>query len=151
MTAGHRNQTNKRASGAQSICCQFSFKDWPSWGSDIEWAMGESSQMGGRVPSATDALFNRVFGFLVGLGIGPSYAYLLQVPGGKGPNFSPARQSAGRGRPRMSGRAAWPNAMGARRGIHRRGHAEKGECAPEIPRLAGPRCRKGENNEGVSG
>ncbi|SRR6266498_2892482 len=34
-------------------------------------------------PSATEQLFNRVFGFLVGLGIGPSYCYLLQVRGRK--------------------------------------------------------------------
>lgn len=34
-------------------------------------------------PSATEQLFNRAFGFLVGLGIGPSYCYLLQVRGRK--------------------------------------------------------------------
>jgi hypothetical protein len=34
-------------------------------------------------PSAAEQLFNRVFGFLVGLGIGPSYCYLLQVRGRK--------------------------------------------------------------------
>src|SRR5579859_3022193 len=34
-------------------------------------------------PSATERFFNRAFGFLVGLGIGPSYCYLLQVHGRK--------------------------------------------------------------------
>lgn len=34
-------------------------------------------------PSATEQFFNRAFGFLVGLGIGPSYCYLLQVRGRK--------------------------------------------------------------------
>jgi deazaflavin-dependent oxidoreductase (nitroreductase family) len=34
-------------------------------------------------PSAAAALFNRVFGFLVGLGIGPGYMQLLQVRGRK--------------------------------------------------------------------
>jgi deazaflavin-dependent oxidoreductase (nitroreductase family) len=34
-------------------------------------------------PSAVEALFNRTFGFLVGLGIGPKFIYLLQVPGRK--------------------------------------------------------------------
>ena len=34
-------------------------------------------------PSAAAALFNRVFGFLVGLGIGPRYMQLLQVRGRK--------------------------------------------------------------------
>ncbi len=36
-----------------------------------------------RKPSAPEALFNRVFGFLVGLGIGPSHMQLLQVHGRK--------------------------------------------------------------------
>ena len=34
-------------------------------------------------PSATEQVFNRAFGFLVGLGIGPSYCYVLQVRGRK--------------------------------------------------------------------
>jgi len=34
-------------------------------------------------PSAVAGLFNRVFGFLVGLGIGPGYMQLLQVRGRK--------------------------------------------------------------------
>ena len=34
-------------------------------------------------PSATEQFFNRAFGFLIGLGIGPSYCYLLQVRGRK--------------------------------------------------------------------
>jgi deazaflavin-dependent oxidoreductase (nitroreductase family) len=36
-----------------------------------------------RKPSAPEALFNRLFGFLAGLGIGPSYMQLLQVRGRK--------------------------------------------------------------------
>lgn len=36
-----------------------------------------------RAPSAVERLFNRVFGFLVGLGIGFSYNHLLQVRGRK--------------------------------------------------------------------
>lgn len=34
-------------------------------------------------PSAAEQFFNRAFGFLVGLGIGPSYCHLLQVRGRK--------------------------------------------------------------------
>jgi deazaflavin-dependent oxidoreductase (nitroreductase family) len=34
-------------------------------------------------PSAGEAFFNRVFGFLVGLGIGPAYIYQLHVRGRK--------------------------------------------------------------------
>jgi deazaflavin-dependent oxidoreductase (nitroreductase family) len=34
-------------------------------------------------PSAIESLFNRSFGFLVGLGIGPKFIYLLQVRGRK--------------------------------------------------------------------
>jgi deazaflavin-dependent oxidoreductase (nitroreductase family) len=36
-----------------------------------------------RAPSVVERLFNRVFGFLVGLGLGFSYNYLLQVRGRK--------------------------------------------------------------------
>lgn len=36
-----------------------------------------------RAPSATERLFNRVFGFCVGIGLGFSYNYLLQVRGRK--------------------------------------------------------------------
>ena len=34
-------------------------------------------------PSAAERFFNRAFGFLVGLGLGPSYCYVLQVRGRK--------------------------------------------------------------------
>src|ERR1700751_5574860 len=36
-----------------------------------------------RAPSAVERVFNRVFGFVVGLGLGFSYNYLLQVRGRK--------------------------------------------------------------------
>jgi deazaflavin-dependent oxidoreductase (nitroreductase family) len=36
-----------------------------------------------RAPSATERFFNRAFGFLVGMGLGFSYNYLLQVRGRK--------------------------------------------------------------------
>jgi deazaflavin-dependent oxidoreductase (nitroreductase family) len=36
-----------------------------------------------RAPSAVERIFNRVFGFLVGIGLGFSYNYLLQVRGRK--------------------------------------------------------------------
>jgi deazaflavin-dependent oxidoreductase (nitroreductase family) len=36
-----------------------------------------------RKPSALEAVFNRIFGLLVGLGLGFSYNYLLQVHGRK--------------------------------------------------------------------
>jgi len=36
-----------------------------------------------REPSAVEKLFNRIFGFLVGLGLGFSYNYLLEVRGRK--------------------------------------------------------------------
>jgi deazaflavin-dependent oxidoreductase (nitroreductase family) len=36
-----------------------------------------------REPSAAERLFNHIFGFLVGLGLGFSYNYLLQVRGRK--------------------------------------------------------------------
>jgi len=36
-----------------------------------------------REPTAVEKLFNRTFGFLLGLGLGPSHIYLLQVRGRK--------------------------------------------------------------------
>jgi deazaflavin-dependent oxidoreductase (nitroreductase family) len=36
-----------------------------------------------RAPNAIERLFNRVFGFLVGMGLGPPYNFLLQVRGRK--------------------------------------------------------------------
>jgi deazaflavin-dependent oxidoreductase (nitroreductase family) len=36
-----------------------------------------------REPTAVEKLFNRTFGFLVGLGLGPSHIHLLQVRGRK--------------------------------------------------------------------
>ena len=36
-----------------------------------------------REPTAVEKLFNRAFGFLVGLGLGPSHIYLLEVRGRK--------------------------------------------------------------------
>jgi deazaflavin-dependent oxidoreductase (nitroreductase family) len=36
-----------------------------------------------RAPSAAEAFFNRALGFLVGLGVGPKFIYLLQVRGRK--------------------------------------------------------------------
>jgi deazaflavin-dependent oxidoreductase (nitroreductase family) len=36
-----------------------------------------------RAPSSTERFFNRAFGFLVGMGLGFSYNYLLQVRGHK--------------------------------------------------------------------
>jgi len=36
-----------------------------------------------RVPSAGERIFNRIFGFLVGIGLGFSHNYLLQVRGRK--------------------------------------------------------------------
>ena len=42
-----------------------------------------STQPSFRAPSAVERVFNRVFGSLVGLGLGFSYNYLLQVRGRK--------------------------------------------------------------------
>jgi deazaflavin-dependent oxidoreductase (nitroreductase family) len=36
-----------------------------------------------REPTALEKLFNRAFGFLIGMGIGPAHIYLLEVPGRK--------------------------------------------------------------------
>lgn len=44
---------------------------------------GEVKMAEFREPNATARAFNRFFGFLVGLGIGPKYNYLLEVRGRK--------------------------------------------------------------------
>jgi len=36
-----------------------------------------------RAPNVVERAFNRTFGFLVGLGLGPNYSYLLEVRGRK--------------------------------------------------------------------
>lgn len=40
-----------------------------------------------RQPSAIERVFNRIFGLLVGLGLGSSYNYLLQIRGRKSGNL----------------------------------------------------------------
>ena len=45
--------------------------------------MENSGMTAFRKPNAIEGLFNRCFGFLVGLGLGPKYNYLLQVHGRK--------------------------------------------------------------------
>jgi deazaflavin-dependent oxidoreductase (nitroreductase family) len=44
---------------------------------------GEPEPTAFRKPNAIEAFFNRAFGFLVGLGMGPAYMRLLQVRGRK--------------------------------------------------------------------
>ena len=63
-------------------------------------------------PSAVAGLFNRVFGFLVGLGIGPTYMQLLQVRGRKTGRVysSPVNLLQFRGKPYLvapRGRTHW--------------------------------------------
>jgi deazaflavin-dependent oxidoreductase (nitroreductase family) len=49
----------------------------------MEWETREGSMAEFQAPSAIEALFNRTFGFLVGLGIGPKFIYVLEVRGRK--------------------------------------------------------------------
>ncbi len=49
--------------------------DWPS--------PMNSPTLAFRTPTDIERIFNRVFGFLIGIGIGPSNKYLLQVRGRK--------------------------------------------------------------------
>jgi len=65
-----------------------------------------------RKPRAVEALFNRAFGFLVGLGIGPHYMRLLQVRGRKTGRLysSPVNLLVFRGKPVLvapRGRTQW--------------------------------------------
>src|SRR5579871_5551507 len=47
----------------------------------------ESTLPAFRAPSPMERIFNRAFGFLVGVGLGFSYNYLLQVRGRKSGNI----------------------------------------------------------------
>ena len=51
-----------------------------------------STQPSFRAPTAVERVFNRVFGFVVGLGLGFSHNYLLQVRGATRNRF-PLRSS----------------------------------------------------------
>src|SRR5215468_9674170 len=52
---------------------------------------GMTSQREYKAPSALEKLFNQTFGFLAGLGLAPSFIYLLQVKGRKsGKTYSTA-------------------------------------------------------------
>ena len=70
-------------------------------------------------PSATEPFFNRAFGFLVGMGIGPSYCYVLQVRGRKtGKSYStPVNLMAMNGKHLLV--APWENTVGAQCRGHR--------------------------------
>ena len=94
--------------------------------------MADKSQMlAFRKPSTVEALFNRAFGFLVGLGIGPDYMRLLQVRGRKTGRIysSPVNLLEVGGKPILvapRGRTQWVrNAEAAGEITLKRGRAQK--------------------------
>ena len=81
-----------------------------------------------RAPTAGERVFNRIFGFLVGLGLGFSYNYLLQVRGRKsGKIYSTPIDLLERQRETVSGGPSRPYAMGAQRRSGRRSDAQEGQ------------------------
>jgi deazaflavin-dependent oxidoreductase (nitroreductase family) len=74
--------------------------------------IGNSQMPAFQKPSAAEAIFNRALGFLVGLGIGPAYMRLLQVPGRKSGRIysTPVNLLEFRGKPILiapRGRTQW--------------------------------------------
>src|ERR1700687_1471134 len=88
-------------------------------------------------PSSFERVFNRVFGFLVGLGIGLKHNHLLQVPGRKSGNLysTPVEVLDDSGRLFL----VCPRAMGAQRRSERTRDAQARRIDPRI-RFA---CRAG--------
>ena len=102
-----------------------------------------------RQPTALERAFNRIFGFLVGLGLGFSYNYLLEVRGRKSGKLysTPIDLLKLNGKTYLvapRGRTQW-----VRRRSCRRSHAEEGEHAPEIPPAPNCRRRQAANLEGL--
>jgi deazaflavin-dependent oxidoreductase (nitroreductase family) len=101
-----------------------------------------------QAPSPLEALFNRAFGFLVGMGIGPKFIYLMQVRGRKtGKIYSaPVNMMDLRGKlylvaPR--GRANWVrNAEAAGEVTLKRGSSRKRFALRAIPNEAKPEMLK---------
>ncbi len=67
-----------------------------------------------REPTAIEKLFNRTFGFLVGLGVGPAHIHVLEVRGRKsGKIFSTPVDLLEIGRQALSGGPTRTHPMGA--------------------------------------
>jgi deazaflavin-dependent oxidoreductase (nitroreductase family) len=92
-----------------------------------------------REPTAIERIFNRSFGFLVGLGLGPSHIYLLQVRGRKtGKLFStPVDLLELQGKPYLvapRGRTQWVrNAEAAGEVTLKKGSKRQKFCLRPIP------------------
>ena len=99
-------------------------------------------------PSAVAGLFNRVFGFLVGLGIGPAYMRLLQVRGRKTGRVysSPVNLLQFRGKPYLvapRGRTQWVrNAEVTGEIVLKRGSAERKYRLRPVPDADKPEILK---------
>jgi deazaflavin-dependent oxidoreductase (nitroreductase family) len=99
-------------------------------------------------PSAVAAIFNRVFGFLVGLGIGPAYMQLLQVRGRKTGRVysSPVNVFQFRGKSYLvapRGRTQWVrNSEATGEVVLRRGSAQRNYRLRPIPDAEKPEILK---------
>ena len=104
-----------------------------------------------REPTAVEKLFNRTFGFLVGLGLGPSHIYLLQVRGRKsGKLFStPVDLLELQGKRYLvapRGRTQWVRNAEAAGEIT----LKRGQHSPEIPSASNPEGRQAADPESLS-
>ncbi len=104
-----------------------------------------------REPTAVEKLFNRTFGFLVGLGLGPSHIYLLQVRRTQiRQALLHSRRSTGTAGQTLSGRTARANAVDPQRRSRRRNNVEEGKHEPEISSASNPGCREAGDLESLS-
>ena len=104
-----------------------------------------------REPSAVEKLFNRSFGFIVGLGLGPAHIYLLQVRGRKsGKLFStPVDLLELQGKRYLvapRGRTQWVRNAEAAGEIT----SEEGKHPSEIPSASAPKRRQATDPESLS-
>jgi hypothetical protein len=104
-----------------------------------------------RPPTAVERTFNRVYGFLVGMGLGFSYNYLLQVKGRKsGKIYSTPIDLLELDGKRFlvapRGRTQWVR----KRRSRRRSYSEEGKCPAEISFAAYPGCGQAAHLEGLS-
>src|SRR5271167_3947236 len=98
------------------------------------WNMATNSTMPAfRQPSPIERLFNRIFGVLVGLGLGPRHNYLLQIRGRKsGKLYSTPINLLENGWQIGSCRASRPHSVGTQCRGRRRGHAEARQFSAEL-------------------
>ena len=103
-----------------------------------------------REPTAVEKIFNRTFGFIVGLGLGPRIIRARSSRTKIRQALLDSGGSAGTGWQALSGGASRTNPVGAQRRGRGRSHAEKRKRAQEIPAACDFRRRQATHPESLS-